>query len=517
MGNKAFNLNKIISFIRKNLWELSVFFIFCIITISISCFHECWFDELQALGIAKDSLYNIIFVIPHWEGHSPLWYLILKFFNFFIPNPDILLKGINLSIMYVAVGLLIFKSPFSKIIRCLLPFTYFILYQYTVISRPYSLLILALFCAAIFYRERDTKPLRFILSLAVLSLSSAYGMAMCALICIEWGLDILLNQKQNIKTFFFKDKRFLGMLTLLFLCTGLLILMLPDDKTIYTTGLLKLPEWQRQLYFALGLTADATIANIYNYTNRSIRNLISPYNIMAFLFGIVFLIGIIRTFKLNQKLMQFIICYFGLLFFMYKTYFQNVHIGLLFIFLVYLFWCLMNDKNIPQVKIPINFKILLILIIPMQLYWSCYSCINEIFYDYSASKQVVNFIKRNNLDKDYKIMINTRWLSAQVNQYFGKNIIYSYNIYQPEKLYDVHVRKSKEELKDYNKKVAEKGIPDIYIHSTSSFENGLAQLRLDLTLVKEYYSGWIFKDTIYREKTRIWAKPNLPIKSDTEN
>ena len=126
------------SFIKNNIFELIIFALFCIITIITSCFHECWFDELQSWGIAKSNLFDILFVVPHLEGHPPIWHLILKFFQMFTTNPELVLKIPNLLIMFGAMYLLIFKSPFPKILRYTLPFTYFFVYQYSVISRPYS-------------------------------------------------------------------------------------------------------------------------------------------------------------------------------------------------------------------------------------------------------------------------------------------------------------------------------------------------------------------------------------------
>ena len=41
-------------------------------------FHEPWFDEAQAWQIARSaSLREILFEIPHYEGHPQLWHLIL--------------------------------------------------------------------------------------------------------------------------------------------------------------------------------------------------------------------------------------------------------------------------------------------------------------------------------------------------------------------------------------------------------------------------------------------------------
>ena len=41
-------------------------------------FHEPWFDEIQAYLIARDaSVHDILFHLPHYEGHPPLWHLLL--------------------------------------------------------------------------------------------------------------------------------------------------------------------------------------------------------------------------------------------------------------------------------------------------------------------------------------------------------------------------------------------------------------------------------------------------------
>ena len=41
-------------------------------------FHEPWFDEAQSWAIARSgTIKEILFEIPHYEGHPPLWHLIL--------------------------------------------------------------------------------------------------------------------------------------------------------------------------------------------------------------------------------------------------------------------------------------------------------------------------------------------------------------------------------------------------------------------------------------------------------
>ena len=130
--------------------EIICFCLFIICTIFVSFYHEPWYDELQAWAISKDTLYNILFVIPHYEGHPPLWHLILKIFSLLKINLEIGMRIPNFIFIYSAIWLLIFKSPFPKILKLILPFTYFLFYQYAVISRPYSIYCFAIFLAALF-------------------------------------------------------------------------------------------------------------------------------------------------------------------------------------------------------------------------------------------------------------------------------------------------------------------------------------------------------------------------------
>ncbi len=455
------------TFFRENYLEIIVLLLFCTLTIFLSFFHEPWFDELQAWGIAKDNLYNIIFVIPHMEGHPPLWHLILKVFQQFIDNPELVLKIPNLLIMYFAIGLLIFKSPFPKILRLTLPFTYYLFYQYTIISRPYSLLILSMFLAAVFYKTRDEKPFRFTLALAVLSLSCIYGMVITSGICIEWGLSILFIQKQNIKDFFTKDKRFFSMLGLFLLCVVLSVLVFPDKDVFGTSKFLGLPLWQKMLYFAYGLPSDATAFNILNYDTQDFKSIFSLYSFVGITFGGYFLLNLIRIFKSNGKLILFLVIYITVVSFMNTFYIHPHHIGIITILFIYCFWCLMSE--VKDCKFPKYFNHLIFWIIIIQIYWSAFSFVIDMNYLYGTGRDIAQYIKDNRLT-DYKIMCtyysespHMSWIGTVINPYFNKNIFYNYNIENPDKLYLIHINGSKKNARKLYSKYKEMGPADVIV------------------------------------------------------
>ena len=124
--------------------EIIAFTAFIILSVVMFIFHEPWYDEIQAWMVATDaSIGEMIFTLPHYEGHPPFWTLILAIFAKTGVPMEIGLRIPNLIFVGLAAFLVIFKAPFKKWIRCMVPFSYFLFYQYTVICRPYSMMFLA--------------------------------------------------------------------------------------------------------------------------------------------------------------------------------------------------------------------------------------------------------------------------------------------------------------------------------------------------------------------------------------
>ena len=273
-------MKNLISLLNKNV-EKIVFILFCVLTVVVSTFHEPWLDELQAWAISKDSLYNILFLLPHYEGHPPLWHLILKCFSFFNVPLEYGLKIPNFLFMFSAVWLLIFKSPFHKALRLILPFTYFIFYQYSVISRPYSIFCFALFLSAYFYKTKNEYPYRFVGALVLLCLSSFYGIIIAGGITISWLIEVL--KSLNIKEFI-KSKICYSMITLLVIAVTLYFIIKPAENVAYTSFAQYLSLTYKFLYAFLVAPIDALFTDVFNY---------HPENIVGLAFLIYCLLGLI--------------------------------------------------------------------------------------------------------------------------------------------------------------------------------------------------------------------------------
>lgn len=91
-ANRATNLRKrLFTWFAEQRLHCIVFIAYVTVTVTVSCFHEPWFDEAQAWLIARDcSWKELLTVRTHYEGHPPLWWMLLA-----IPAIDCDIEKIN--------------------------------------------------------------------------------------------------------------------------------------------------------------------------------------------------------------------------------------------------------------------------------------------------------------------------------------------------------------------------------------------------------------------------------------
>jgi hypothetical protein len=131
--------------------------------------HEPWSDEALPWMIARDTdlrgFLNII--LQNWDRHPGLFHtLLLPFAKLGFPYfTQAVLNG-----LFALAAALIFmaKAPLPRIFRYLFLFSFYMLYEYPVIVRPYMLAILLLFMIAAFYPKRSGKPLTYAVLITLL-------------------------------------------------------------------------------------------------------------------------------------------------------------------------------------------------------------------------------------------------------------------------------------------------------------------------------------------------------------
>lgn len=138
--------------------------------------HELWADELHSWNIAKGSngFWDLI-NNRRYEGHPPGWYFICWVISKFT-HQLMYMQLVHFVIAALAVFLVLFCSPFRLITRLLIPFGYYFLYEYAVLSRNYAIVVVLTFCiCAIMRKEFPYKGLLYYLLLFLLSNTHILG------------------------------------------------------------------------------------------------------------------------------------------------------------------------------------------------------------------------------------------------------------------------------------------------------------------------------------------------------
>lgn len=171
--------------------------------------HEQWRDEAQAWLIVRDTSFTELWSILRTEGHPPLWYLLI------IPlvktgMPYETQNWLSAAIMTGAVYLLLFRTNLPVIVKILLPFSFFFLYEYAFFARSYSLI--AFFSSAIIslYPVRFEKPWLYALCIVGLFNAHVLVFTFCGMLLVLYVWDIY-DQK-------LKDKRIWA--TAIFMAVG---------------------------------------------------------------------------------------------------------------------------------------------------------------------------------------------------------------------------------------------------------------------------------------------------------
>jgi len=146
--------------------------------------HEPWADEAQAWLLARDSRFWALWTtLLHYEGTPGLWHSLL----WVLTRLHVSYGALNYfsAAFGVAGAYLMFRfSPFVLPVRLLLPFTYFLAYQYAVVARSYVLIPPLLFGLAAVYNQRERRPLLYECLLGALALCSMHGLVLAWAIAV---------------------------------------------------------------------------------------------------------------------------------------------------------------------------------------------------------------------------------------------------------------------------------------------------------------------------------------------
>ena len=482
--NTTKNLN-----ISNKLWFVKhvralIFIAYIAVVVVVMCFHEPWFDEAQSWLIARDSSFaDLLTLRPHYEGHPPLWTLLLSITAKTGVPYEIGLKGVQILCTALLGGWLIFRAPFSKLAVFLLPFTYFLCFQYGVTSRPYALLCTALFMVAHYWKQSDSKPSdtwKLALSLVLLCAISAYGIALAAGFALAWIWRAAKSAgiKKAFAEIFSNANRLVSWIILALVGIASIICIWPASNAFASRetfdGNSPLTQF---LSFIFVMPSESMFTQFAGDVSLRRLTLSVPSAIICVIISILIWAFAVRIAYRRGMLVSLILPY--LTFAAIATqYFTLHHVGIVFVFFVAQLWmCIarkpLESKDMPTIIFRLfkaeykntnktensNSKsasksagskviagIITVVLLYPSLVWNAYSCVNDIRFDYSGSRALAQFIKQNHAenkrfvtswlhqdektDKQGNVIVpefedihQYSWQLITANPYFSKNLI----------------------------------------------------------------------------------------------
>jgi len=379
------------------------------VTIGLLLRHEMWRDELQAWTIVTHShTISSIFTNIQYEGHPILWFLILWPASFLTHNP-IAIQIINLGLASITAYLVVYRSPFSLVEKICILGSYFIFYEYAIISRNYMIgVTIMVVIASLWKNYKPNLPVICIL-LIMLFQTNAFMLAIASAI---YGILILQLYEEKL---LFTSKT-LGFLALVLLGPILfLIITYPPPDNSYSAGWVLNLDWNFMKIIMgnvyKGLVPIPSFQHDFWSSNISQNQQLNAY------LGALLFLTLMYAYRKHVYSLIFLTISFSILYiFMYTKFFGALrHHGHFTIALLFAGW-------ISRYSMRNKFaEIVFLGIFIIQLFPASFAYLSDLRNPFSNAKYVAKYIDKNYAE-DVQIAGAYNYLSVPVAGYLEKDI-----------------------------------------------------------------------------------------------
>ena len=385
------------------------FVLYCAAVINGAVHHEPWWDEAQAWLIARDTPLPELFTRGvRYEGHPPLWYLVLA-----VPAKLGLPYGF-LNVAGVLGGmattlLLLYGFPRVPLyIRVLAPFTLFIVFQYTVVARSYVLLGALLLLAARMDAQRHARPGLYALVLILMSNASVHGFAIACGLAFLFLIDSLRRGTARGRAFLLAAAAFILHALLL-----VLVLWPPKHNPAYA-HLHSFFERGRHAQVITKIVPPMFLTNTDDLPPAVAVTLVAAamlalaiivWWICASGAGWPLALGALGSYVVSLR------------------YFSPWHEGLFFF--VLLFGAVLAfQRGRAHRWLSVAAQAMLVLLLLRHAQWGVQSLAYDHAHDFTGSERTAEFIRRHRLHE--RVLYATGSQFVEIQPYFGANIFDNY-------------------------------------------------------------------------------------------
>jgi hypothetical protein len=316
--------------------------------------HELWGDEIHSWNIAKNSsslsdlLQNI-----RYEGHPPLWYILLFVLSRFTHNPASM-QYLNFLICGALAFVLLFKSQLKLSHKFLILFGYYFIYEYGTLSRNYAIGILFAFLVCLFITKTSKRSkMLYYIFLFLLANTHFLGLILaCSFHCYSMW-DRFQHKRGKRKTLMHGGYGFVVILPALYF-------ILPPENSAFDTNfwmslwgkdqffialyapfksLCPIPAWWEYHFWNTQFVLET------QYTFRFLR-FVSPFLSFSLIAAVLFI------FSKNKGVLLFFTCnlVFTLLFALVFPLSTARYVGFIFIGFVAALWLAKETLDLTKSK-----------------------------------------------------------------------------------------------------------------------------------------------------------------------
>lgn len=376
-----------------SVWPFCVAAIYALVLAATILRHEAWADEAQAWLLARDaSLWDLWTRLMHYEGSPAIWQTLLHFLVR-IGLPYSGYHWIPGLLAFSAVWMVVRYAPVPLFVRLLLPFTYFLCYQYAVVARSYALLPPLMFAVALIFPQIAKKPFLFTTLLCLIAGVSVHGVVIATCIWITACFPVVSRWREWSKA----EQRRMIFAGAIF-CVILMAFMLaawPAKDVAFAEKRGSLDNLRFFWPVVKGTFAQAFTGDWM--TSVAIVALSLPFLWRGG--GWFFFVP-----------MTVILCVFGTL-----VYAQVWHFGLFFVAWLFAIWISTYRSKLTKPVI-----LALSAVIACQCYWTAQAWYYDWTQSYSGSLAAARYFKRNGVPNGGLYAVG--YSSTAIQPYFSSNL-----------------------------------------------------------------------------------------------
>lgn len=366
--------------------------VFALLSLLMLFHHEAWRDEAQAWLIVRDSpsFFSVVQQMGR-EGTPGLWY----YLAYPLAKSGLPFRAgqvANFCVILCAAVIVMRCAPFQTHQRVLFIFGYYVLYEYSVITRTYGLSVLFLLATAALYRDRFTKPIAYSLPILLLANTNVHGIIIAAVLAGAYLFETMasgeLRRARAVR------------ISLLIMALGLALAMCQTISREERADIWAGWHWEishtylRELLYALGLAfVPFSRPAVTFWGSVPVRYPVCIWYVVP-----LFVVSLALVWEKRVPRAIYLCSTIGLLSLFWLKYpGARRHIGLIYMAWIFSLWALESGRESPSHaprSLPGTVRACLVtLLLSLQLAGSAQALYYELRYDFSPARRVAAFLQ----------------------------------------------------------------------------------------------------------------------------